>query len=196
MRKLFLSLLLTSSLFAVEVTFTVVDNSWSNTSVMYKGTATDWAPMMMYDDGTNGDATADDHTWTVVVDVTAGDHQWGAFDVANGDGTNCSACDGTDGYGTWLINGDNPAYSVDDAGNVTGTTSYTIDAYTASAAGSIVFTVDDCSTIEDKYKIDLFLEPWQQRMDGIDCYAKYYITNTETMKKGYLHIGNVHYGLV
>ena len=143
MRKLFLSFLLTSSLFAVEVTFTVVDNSWSNTSIMYKGTATEWAPVMMYDDGTNGDATADDHTWTVVVDVTAGDHQWGAFDVANGDGTFCSACDGTDGYGTWLINGDNPAYSVDDAGNVTGTTSYTIDAYTASAAGSIVFTVDD-----------------------------------------------------
>ena len=24
---------------------------------------------MMYDDGTNGDVTADDHTWTVVVDV-------------------------------------------------------------------------------------------------------------------------------
>ena len=37
----------------------------------------------------------------------------------------------TDGYGTWLINGSNPAYSVDDAMNVTGTTSYTIDAYTA-----------------------------------------------------------------
>ena len=44
---------------------------------------------------------------------------------------------------------------------------------------------------EDKYKIDLFLEPWQQRRDGIDCYAIYYITNTETMKKGYLYIGNV-----
>ena len=51
MRKLFLIFLLTSSLFAVEVTFTVVDNSWSNTSVMYKGTATEWAPVMMYDDG-------------------------------------------------------------------------------------------------------------------------------------------------
>ena len=24
---------------------------------------------MIFDDGTNGDATADDHTWTVVVDV-------------------------------------------------------------------------------------------------------------------------------
>ena len=30
--------------------------------------------------------------------------------------------------------------------NVTGTTSYTIDAYTADVAGSIVFTVDDRSS--------------------------------------------------
>ncbi len=44
---------------------------------------------------------------------------------------------------------------------------------------------------EDKYKVSLFLEPWQQRRGGIDCYAIYYITNIETMKKGYLHIGNV-----
>ena len=36
---------------------------------MYKGTATDWAVVQMFDDGTNGDVTADDHTWTVVVDV-------------------------------------------------------------------------------------------------------------------------------
>ena len=134
MRKLLSSFLLISSLLAVEVTFTVVDNSWSNTSVMYKGTATDWAVVQMFDDGTNGDVTADDHTWTVVLDVAAGDHEWGAIDIANGDGTNCTACDGSDGYGTWLIIGGSPSYSVSDAGDVTGTTSYTIDAYTASAA--------------------------------------------------------------
>ena len=69
MRKLLSIFLLISSLLAVDVTFTVVDNSWSNTSVMYKGTATDWAVVQMFDDGTNGDVTADDHTWTVVVDV-------------------------------------------------------------------------------------------------------------------------------
>jgi len=112
---------------------------------MYKGTATGWAVVQMYDDGTNGDVTADDHTWTVVVDVAAGDHEWGAIDIANGDGTNCTACDGSDGYGTWLISGGNPSYSVSDAGDVTGTTSYSIDAFTALAAGSIVFTVDDRS---------------------------------------------------
>ena len=145
MRKLLSIFIFISSLYAVDVTFTVVDNSWSNTSVMYKGTATNWAVVQMFDDGTNGDVTADDHTWTVVVDVAAGDHEWGAIDIANGDGTNCTACDGSDGYGTWLINGGNPSYSVSDAGDVTGTTSYTIDAYTASVAGSIVFTVDDRS---------------------------------------------------
>jgi hypothetical protein len=51
-------------------------------------------------------------------------------------------------------------------------------------------TVSFMGHFEDKYKVSLFLEPWQQRRDGIDCYAIYYITNTETMKKGYLHIGN------
>ena len=112
------------------VTFTVVDNSWSNTNVMYKGTATDWATVAMYDDGTNGDATADDHTWTVVLEVAVGDHQWGAIE------------DDGSANGIWLIDGDNPAYSVSAAG-VTGTTSYTIDAYTATASGTIVFTIHD-----------------------------------------------------
>jgi hypothetical protein len=134
-----------TGLFAVDVTFTVVDNSWSNTDVMYKGTATDWSVVQMYDDGTNGDATADDHTWTVVVDVAAGDHNWGAIDTRNGDGTSCEACDGDDGYGTWLIQGDNPAYAVSETGDITGVTSYTIDAFTSTTAGTIVFTVNDRS---------------------------------------------------
>ncbi len=100
MKKLGILLTLTTSLLAVDVTFTLEDHSWSNHNIMYKGTATDWAVVQMYDDGTNGDATADDHIWTVVIDVTAGDHQWGAIDTDNGDGTVCEACDGTDGYGS------------------------------------------------------------------------------------------------
>jgi len=146
MKKLItLFLVFTTGLFAVDVTFTVVDNSWSNTDVMYKGSVTDWAVVQMYDDGTNGDATAEDHTWTVVIDVAAGDQNWGAIDTRNGDGTSCEACDGDDGYGTWLIQGDNPAYTVSDAGDITGVTSYTIDAFTSTTAGTIVFTVDDRS---------------------------------------------------
>ena len=35
----------------------------------------------MYDDGTNGDETANDHVWTVHVEgITAGDHEWGAIE--------------------------------------------------------------------------------------------------------------------
>ena len=45
MRKLLSIFIFISSLYAVDVTFTVVDNSWSNMGVMYKGTATDWAPV-------------------------------------------------------------------------------------------------------------------------------------------------------
>ena len=51
-------------------------------------------------------------------------------------------------------------------------------------------TVSFMGRFEDKYKVSLFLEPWQQRRGGIDCYAIYHITNVETMKKGYLYIGN------
>ena len=145
MKKLAIFLALTTALLAVDVTFTLEDHSWSNHNIMYKGTATDWAVVQMYDDGTNGDTTADDHIWTVVIDVTAGDHQWGAIDTDNGDGTVCEACDGTDGYGSWLIVGDNPAYSVSDGGDISGTTSYTIDAFTAPAEGTISFTVTDLS---------------------------------------------------
>ena len=32
-------------------------------------------------------------------------------------------------------------------------------------------TVSFMGRFEDKYKVSLFLEPWQQRRGGIDCYA-------------------------
>ena len=144
MKKLILIFLgFTISIFAVDVTFTVEDGTWLNTNVMYKGTATSWAVIQMYDDGTNGDPTADDHSWTVIVDVPTGDHEWGAIDTDNGDGTSCEACDGSDGWGTWLIEGSNPAYSVSDAGDVEGTVHYIIAPDSAIAEGSVVFTVHD-----------------------------------------------------
>ena len=43
----------------------------------------------------------------------AGAHQWGAIDTDNGDDTECEVCDGSDGYGTWLIEGDNPSFTLD-----------------------------------------------------------------------------------
>ena len=100
------------------VTFTLNDNSWLIEDVMFKGTMSGWAVFQGYDDGTNGDVTADDHIWTAQYVTANGDHAWGAIDTDNGDGTVCVACDGSDGYGTWLIEGDNPAFSLLD-GDVT-----------------------------------------------------------------------------
>lgn len=44
---------------------------------------------------------------------------------------------------------------------------------------------------EDKYKIEVFIEPWQRRMNGYDCYATYYVTNMDTMKKGFSRHENI-----
>ena len=72
-----------------------------------------WGVFQAYDDGTNGDVTAGDHVWTAHYTTANGDYQWGAIDTENPDGTICLACDGTDGYGTWLMEGDpNPEFSV------------------------------------------------------------------------------------
>ena len=45
---------------------------------------------------------------------------------------------------------------------------------------------------EDKYKIEVFFEPWQRRMDGFECYATYYVTNMDSLKKGYLRSESIH----
>ena len=82
------------------VMFTVHDETGEWTDLMWKGSPTEWAVQQMYDDGTNGDEEAGDNIWTAhIAGVTAGDHNWGAIDTDNGDGTNCEACDGTDGWG-------------------------------------------------------------------------------------------------
>lgn len=45
---------------------------------------------------------------------------------------------------------------------------------------------------EDKYKIEVFIEPWQRRMGGLECYATYYVTNRDSLKKGYFRGENIH----
>ena len=96
------------------IMFTVDDRSGLNESLYYKGTATNWETVPMYDDGTNGDEEAGDHVWTVIIEnISVGDHQWGALNTDNGDGTSCIACDGSDGWGTWLIQGPNIEYNLE-----------------------------------------------------------------------------------
>ena len=67
MKKLAIFLALTTALLAVDVTFTLEDHSWSNHNIMYKGTATDWAVVQMYDDGTNGDLFANDGIYSLEI---------------------------------------------------------------------------------------------------------------------------------
>ena len=96
------------------ITFQVVDSTFAETDVELKGSwvkatgvyDSGWdggAVQQMYDDGTNGDATASDNIWTLIVDLVpdggANTWQWGA---QNGDGA-------------WLIEGPNPEFTVTDA---------------------------------------------------------------------------------
>ena len=126
------------------VTFTVDDQTWLKEDIRVKGSMSDWALFQAYDDGTNGDETADDHVWTVEVpNVTAGPHNWGAIDTDNGDGTSCEACDGTDGYGTWLIVGDNPGFTLDeDLLTLHGQTDYEIAGGGDLVTKTVLFNVD------------------------------------------------------
>ena len=75
------------------VTFTLNDNSWLIEDVMFKGSMSGWSVFQAYDDGTNGDATADDHIWTAQYVTQNGDHQWGGISTENEDGTVCVLCD-------------------------------------------------------------------------------------------------------
>ena len=119
------------------------DQTWLNEDIRIKGSMSGWALFQAYDDGTNGDATADDHIWTAQYAViTDGDYEWGAIDTDNGDGTTCEACDGTDGWGTWLISGPNQQFSVSGA-DVSGTVDYMIPPDMAVSEGVVMFTVHD-----------------------------------------------------
>ncbi len=97
---------------AVEILSVSIDPNFklksgaSVTDVRFKGAMTGWALFQAYDDGTNGDVTAGDGIWSAKLPdtVSAGTNiEWGAIDTDNGDGTNCSSCDGSDGWGDWLL---------------------------------------------------------------------------------------------
>jgi len=103
------------------VTFTVTDYTQQIQNIIFKGTMSMWALIQGYDDGTNGDQVAGDHVWTAQYEAAAGDHEWGAIDTDNGDGTTCTLCDGSDGWGTWLSEAYvNYYFTVGDDGVATG----------------------------------------------------------------------------
>lgn len=109
------------------VTLTLTDENMELTNVGFKGSYGDWTTESGYDDGTNGDATAGDFTHTIVVMAAEGSYEWGAVDLDDNE--------------AWLLVGDNPTFTVDAAGNVTGQTSYTVPL--TGAATTVLLTLDD-----------------------------------------------------
>jgi hypothetical protein len=94
-----------------DILFTVADGTATHTVLKFNGSAVSWIPQLMYDDGTHGDLTAGDHTWSLLLTgVKSG--TWGVLDEKN----------------TWMITGSSPSYTVEDNGNITGQTHYTIPA--------------------------------------------------------------------
>ncbi len=118
---------------AVPVTLTVTDSNSDIGGISFKGAYDGWSSVAGYDDGTNGDMMAGDGIWTlqVMADMPqAGDdpitYEWGA------DRTDCASP-------AWIIIGPNRAFTVDDQGNVSGDTDYTVP--TASTTYMVTFRV-------------------------------------------------------
>ena len=113
------------------VSFTLTDGTWTFQDVKFKGEMSDWNLFQGYDDGTNGDATANDHVWTGQFAVIEnGNYNWGAIE------------DDGSANGIWLLEGGNQTVGVQGA-EYGGSTDYTVPAFTADPAGSILFTVMD-----------------------------------------------------
>lgn len=97
-----------------DVLFTIIDGTQSFSDINLKSDFDGWNWHQMYDDGTNGDVTSGDNTWSLLLNVPGGSWQWGAIE--------------DDGSldGLWLIDGANPVFTLNPDGTVTGQTSYEI----------------------------------------------------------------------
>lgn len=94
-----------------DVRLSLVDSNSILDSVNFKGEISSWADFKAYDDGTNGDITAGDNTWSAIVSVpNDSTFEWGATNAFDG---------------TWLIDGPNLVVVVDVNGDVSGDTLYT-----------------------------------------------------------------------
>ena len=112
-----------STIFERNVTFTVTDSNAKFTDVKIKGAFSGWADIQAYDDGTNGDKTAGDKTFTMVTKVKDGEYEWGATNK-----------------GSWIIQGANRKFKMDLAGKITGDTTYGVPKL--GALINVTFSVD------------------------------------------------------
>ena len=137
------------------VILTLTDEGNGFQDIRFKGTMTNWAVVQGYDDGTNGDETAGDLIWTTVLENVIGpnSYEWGAIDTDNGNGTTCDICDGSDGYGNWLLNiiGEpNQEFTIEDDGSITGSTNITIPYQGDPITKTVIFSVDMTEWLDEE----------------------------------------------
>ena len=118
-----------------DVVLTVVDEGNGYEDVEFKGEFSGWALVQAYDDGTNGDETADDGVWTAVIEDVLGpdSYEWGAIEN-----------DGSE-WGIWLLDIiclPNQVFTVEEDGSVSGSTSMTIPDQGSLITKTVVFSVD------------------------------------------------------
>jgi len=129
------------------VVLTVIDEGNGFNDIRFKGAFSNWEVLQGYDDGSNGDTIAGDGIWTVLLEGLSGSasYEWGAIDTDNGDGTICNVCNGSDGWGTWLLDlvgESNQEFFIDVNGYVTGSTSIAIPYQGGEITKTVLFSVD------------------------------------------------------
>ena len=137
------------------VVLTVIDEGNGFNDIRFKGGFSNWDVLQGYDDGSNGDTIAGDGIWTIVLDELSGSasYEWGAIDTDNGDGTTCDACNGSDGWGTWLldiIGEPNQEFFIDSNGYITGSTSIIIPYQGGEITKTVLFSVDMTEWLDEE----------------------------------------------
>ena len=130
-----------------DVTLTVDDrNNKTKTAIKFKGQFNNWADVSAFDDGTNGDATANDNIWSLkVAGVADGTYEWGA----------------TDQDGAWLTTG-SPNYKFTVAsGAVTGQMEIVIPK--SKPTHPVIFTIRDLSKKETGIKLKGSMFSWSAK---------------------------------
>ena len=134
---------------------TVIDEGNGFNDIRFKGAFSNWDVVQGYDDGSNGDMIAGDGIWTVVLEglSESTSYEWGAIDTDNGNGTTCDACNGSDGWGTWLLDiiGDsNQEFFIDVNGYITGSTSIIIPYQGGEITKTVLFSVDMTEWLDEE----------------------------------------------
>ncbi len=137
------------------VVLTVIDEGNGFNDIRFKGGFSNWDVLQGYDDGSNGDTIAGDGIWTIVLEELLGSasYEWGAIDTDNGDGTTCDACNGSDGWGTWLldiIGEPNQEFFIDSNGYITGSTSIFIPYQGGEITKTVLFSVDMTEWLDEE----------------------------------------------